>query len=107
MSYPDYLWLLLGMGLVTYLPRMFPLLLLADRPLPQGVRDWLALIPPAVLAALIAPPLLINAPTQTLTIAKPELLAAIPTLLFAWKTRSLGGAVALGMAAFWLFGLWR
>ena len=106
MSYPDYLWLLLGMGLVTYLPRMLPLLLLADRQLPQGVRDWLALVPPAVLAALIAPALLVNGASHSLAF-KPELLATIPTLLVAWRTRSLGGAVAIGMAAFWLLGLWR
>lgn len=106
MSYPDYLWLLLGMGLVTYLPRALPLLVLADRTLPQGVRDWLAFIPPAILAALLAPPLLLEGTTHSLALTKPELMAAIPTLLVAWTTRSLGGAVATGMAVFWLLGLW-
>ena len=55
MNYPDYLWLLLGMGIVTYLPRVLPLLVLAQRNLPQGLLDWLGLIPVAILAALLAP----------------------------------------------------
>ncbi|MBE0501303.1 MAG: AzlD domain-containing protein, partial [Desulfuromonadales bacterium] len=54
MNYPDYLYLLLGMGLVTYLPRMVPLVMLANRKLPEGVVDWLNFIPVAILAALVA-----------------------------------------------------
>ena len=102
MSYPDYLWLLLGMGIVTYLPRVLPLLVLAQRNLPQGLLDWLGLIPVAILAALLAPGLLVSGAVRSLDLGKPELFAAIPTLLFALRTRSLGGSVLLGMA---LFGL--
>jgi len=31
-------------------------------------------------------------------------LAALPTLLFAMKTKSLGGTVVVGMLLFWLLG---
>ena len=106
MSYPDYLWLLLGMGIVTYLPRVLPLLVLAQRNLPQGLLDWLGLIPVAILAALLAPGLLVSGVERSLDLGKPELFAAIPTLLFALRTRSLGGSVLLGMALFWLAQRW-
>lgn len=106
MSYPDYLWLLLGMGIVTYLPRVLPLLVLAQRNLPQGLLDWLGLIPVAILAALLAPGLLVSGAQRSLDLGKPELFAAIPTLLFALRTRSLGGSVLLGMALFWLAQRW-
>lgn len=102
MNYPDYLWLLLGMGAVTYLPRLLPLVALADRTLPQGVRDWLGLIPVAILAALLAPALFVDGARHTLSFTRPELFAAVPTLLLALRTRSLGGAVAVGMGTFWL-----
>ena len=104
MSYPDYLFLLIGMGLVTYLPRMLPLVVLAQRRLPQGLVDWLGLIPPAILAALVAPGLFVNVETQSFSLTRLELLVAVPTLAFALKTRSLGGTVFVGMALFWLGG---
>ncbi len=104
MSGTDYLLLVAAMGAVTYLPRALPLLALARRRLPQGVVDWLGLIPVALLAALVAPILFADGASRTLTLGRPELLAALPTFLFAWKTRSLGGTVLVGMACFWLLG---
>ena len=106
MNYPDYLWLLLGMGIVTYLPRVLPLMILSERNLPQGLRDWLSLIPVAILAALLAPGLWINSSTQTLTLGKPEFFAALPTLLVALRTRSLGVTVIFGMGCYWLIRQW-
>jgi len=105
MTYPDYLLLLIGMGLVTYLPRMLPLVALAQRRLPQGLIDWLGQIPVAILAALVAPGLFVDGTTASFTLARLDLWVAIPTLLFALKTRSLGGTVFVGMALFWVGGL--
>ncbi len=101
MNFPDYLLLLIGMGVVTYLPRWLPLFALAQRQLPQWLIDWLSLIPVAILSALIAPSLLTDSAPRALQLGKPELLVAIPTLLFALKTRSLGGTVLVGMGLFW------
>jgi len=105
LNFTSYLFLFLGMGLVTYLPRALPLLYLAHRQLPQWLVDWLALIPVAVLSALLAPSLLVDDATRTVALGKPELLVAIPTLIFALKTRSLGATVLLGMLLYWLAGL--
>ncbi|MFO7554910.1 MAG: AzlD domain-containing protein [Desulfobacterales bacterium] len=33
---------------------------------------------------------------------QPKLWVAIPTFIFALKTKSLGGAVVIGMALFWM-----
>ncbi len=102
MTFIDYLLLFGGMGLVTYLPRSLPLLYLAHKQLPQWLIDWLGLIPIAVLSALLAPTLFTNAATRSFELGKPEFLVAIPTLLFALKTRSLGGTVLVGMFLYWL-----
>lgn len=102
MTYPDYLYLLLGMGLVTYLPRMLPLVVLANRKLPQGVVDWLGLIPVAILSALVAPGLFADSVDRSFDFGRLDLLVAIPTLAFALKTRSLGGTVVVGMVLYWL-----
>jgi branched-subunit amino acid transport protein len=101
MSSNDYILLVAAMGAVTYLPRMLPLVLLSRRKLPSWFAEWLELIPPAILSALIAPTLFAQNDPRSLSLEKPELLAAIPTLLFALKTRSLGGTVLVGMLSYW------
>ena len=51
------IWLLAGMFLVTYLPRLIPLLILSgqngDKPLPSWLTRWLGYVPVAVLAAML------------------------------------------------------
>jgi len=105
MTFADYLFLFGGMGLVTYLPRALPLLYLAHRKMPQWLIDWLDLIPVAILSALLAPTLLADTTARAFQLGKLELLVGIPTLLFALKTRSLGGTVLVGMLLYWLGGM--
>jgi branched-subunit amino acid transport protein len=97
----DYLVLVLGMGIVTYLPRCVPLIFLSRYRLPEWVRQWLEFIPVAVLSALILPALVTTGEPRHLTFFQPALLVSIPTAIFAWKTRSLAATVILGMALFW------
>jgi branched-subunit amino acid transport protein len=104
MNWLDSLFLFAAMGLVTYLPRCLPLLYLAHRKMPQGLIDWLGFIPVAILAALLAPILFTDTATRSLDLGRPELLVAAPTLLFALKTKSLGGTVLVGMLLYWLAG---
>jgi branched-subunit amino acid transport protein len=104
MNWREYLLLFAAMGLVTYLPRCLPLLYLAHRQLPKGLIDWLSLIPAAILSALLAPILFTDTTTRSLDLGRAELWVALPTLLFAWKTKSLGGTVMVGMLLYWLAG---
>jgi branched-subunit amino acid transport protein len=104
MNWREYLLLFAAMGLVTYLPRCLPLLYLAHRQLPKGLIDWLSLIPAAILSALLAPILFTDTTTRSLDLGRAELWVALPTLLFAWKTKSLGGTVMVGMLLYWVAG---
>ncbi|MFZ2950543.1 MAG: AzlD domain-containing protein [Desulfuromonadaceae bacterium] len=101
MNSRDFLLLVLAMGAVTYLPRLIPLAMLSRRTLPPWFAEWLELIPAAILSALIAPSLLAHSDPRTFTLGKVELLAALPTLLCALKTRSLAGTVIIGMLCYW------
>lgn len=99
------LWLLfLGMGLVTFVPRWAPLFLLTRWQLPGWLQAWLDLIPSAILSALLMPALVTSGEPRHLDLLQPQLFVAIPTFLFALKTRSMAGTVVLGMALFWLAG---
>jgi branched-subunit amino acid transport protein len=98
----EYVLLVVGMGLVTYIPRWFPLFFLSRKNLPQWFVEWLDLIPVAILSALILPDLCTGKTPHHLDLLNPKLLIALPTYLFARKTRSLGGTVIVGMSLYWL-----
>jgi branched-subunit amino acid transport protein len=102
MIHPEIIWVILGMGLVTFLPRWFPLMFLSRRNLPLWLVEWLDLIPAAILSALLLPALVTSGTPRHIALWQPELWVAIPTFLFALKTKSLGGTVVIGMALFWL-----
>lgn len=86
-----------GMTLVTAIPRILPITLLAGRTLPPLLTCWLSFVPVSVLAALLAPELLLSGGTLNISTGNLFLLAALPTLLVSWFTKSFVGAVAVGM----------
>ncbi len=93
------------MALVTYLPRLLPVLLLSKRGLPAPLVRWLSYIPVAVLAAMLGPLLLAPAGTFDLLPARnPGFWVSLPVFLVAYFTRNLFATVLLGMAA---IALWR
>jgi len=98
----EYLAVILGMGLVTFLPRWLPLVYLTKRSLPAWLIEWLDFIPAAILSAILLPALVTDAATRTIDLGRPEFIVAIPTFVFAILTKSLGGTVIVGMV---LFGL--
>lgn len=90
--------IILGMACVTYLPRVLPVWLLSSRDLPPVVTRWLSFVPASILSALLAPALLVRDGSIAFNAHNLELLAAIPTFLVAWRTKSFFGTVAAGMA---------
>ncbi|RDI47840.1 branched-subunit amino acid transport protein [Falsibacillus pallidus] len=53
------MWMILGMGLVTYIPRMLPFVLFGGKELPPFVQGVLKNVPYATLGALIFPGILL------------------------------------------------
>jgi branched-subunit amino acid transport protein len=104
MSHEEFLLCILGMGVVTYLPRWLPLAFLTDRDIPEIMKKWLSLIPACILSALVAQAVFIDPFTGSFQIFQRSFFAAVPTLAFAMKTRSLGGTVIAGMLAYWILG---
>ena len=91
----------LGMGLVTYFTR-YAMIAALGREMPPRLRRWLRHVPPAVLAALVAPAAL--APRGRLDIGLP-VWATLVGVVVAWRTRSVLWTIVGGMAAFWLLRL--
>ena len=93
--------LIAGMAIVTYLPRVLPLLLLSSRTLPDIVVRWLELVPPAVLSALLIPALILEkdngVPYLSLSLDNTFLVAALPAVLATWLTKNFFVTIAVGM----------
>ncbi|MGR5985787.1 AzlD domain-containing protein [Bacillus cytotoxicus] len=88
----DVLFLLIGAGLVTFIPRVLPLIVFQKFQIPDWVLKWLQYIPIAILVALLAQVLLMNETMQW-----DYMIVAIPTFLVAIYTRSLLGTVLTGV----------
>lgn len=91
-----------GMAVVTYAGRALPLWLLSSRSLNPWISRWLSFVPAAILSALLAPSLLLREAGEGemqcfFSLENHFLLAAIPSFLIAWFTRSFFGTVAVGM----------
>lgn len=88
---------LVGMGAVTYLPRVLPMMLLSERNLAPWISRWLGFVPATVLAALLVPGLVCSDGALALDTDNLYLMAAIPTFVVAWRFKSFFGTVATGM----------
>jgi branched-subunit amino acid transport protein len=97
--------LVAGMAIVTFLVR-YPVLALVSRiTLPQVMLDGMKFIPPAVLAAIIAPAMFMPAGAFDLSLSNAYLVAGLAAGLIAWRARNLLATIVLGMAIF-LFWRW-
>lgn len=94
----DKLLIFAGMALVTYFTR-YTMIAVLGREVPPLLKRWLRFVPPAILAALIAPAALV--PGGTLAIS-PSLWAVLTGVIVAWRTRNVLLTILGGMATFWL-----
>ncbi len=97
--------IILGSAIVTFIPRVLPLVLLSRIQIPEWGINWLKHVPIAVMAALLAQELLITENKFSITGNQLELLAAIPSFLIAILTRSLLGTVLVGVASLMILRL--
>ena len=95
--------LILGMGLVTFIPRFLPIAFLTRWVIPERVKMGLGYIPIAILSAIVFPILFFNEGGKV-DFQLHYLLSAIPVFIFAWKVKNLWGSVLLGMLVFWGLG---
>lgn len=90
-------WTIVGMAIVTYLPRLLPTLFLSGRTLRPVIASWLRLVPPAVLAAMLVPSLLVRDTSIELGFDNLFFWAALVAFPVAWKWNSLFATVLVGM----------
>jgi len=96
-------WVLLGMAIVTFLPRFLPMAFLTRRAIPEKMKIGLDYIPVAILSAIVFP-LLFSPSNGKVGIEPQVLLAALVVFIFAHRMKNLWGSVILGMLIYWGLG---
>ena len=91
-------WTMVGMCVVTYLPRLLPTLFLSGRNLRPVIVSWLRLVPPAVLSAMLVPSLVVR-DGKSLDFGYENLFlwSGLVALLLAYRFQSLSLTVLVGM----------
>lgn len=90
--------LVIGAGLVTWIPRVVPFIFVRSVTLPDVVLKWLSFIPVSILSALVIENLL-NTEEAVVTLDLPVVAAFLPTLAVALWTKSLSFTVIVGVVS--------
>lgn len=93
-------WLILALAAGTFAWRFVPFAVLAQVELPDWVKEWLRLVPAAILAASLTQTLLVQENHINMSWTNVELLAALPAFLVAWRTRSMILTMLSGMLGY-------
>ena len=97
------LWLTIaGMGIVTFLPRVLPFLLVERFEMPGRVRQALSYVPMAVLSAIVAQDLVAPGGETDLSADNLRLLAGVAGVAVAALSRNIAVTIVAGMAVLWL-----
>jgi branched chain amino acid efflux pump len=96
--------LIIGMMLVTFLPRYIPMLVVGKLPMPDRLFRALRFVPVAVLTAISVPAAVMPQGTVNFGISNAYLYASIAAVLIAWRSQNLLYTIGGGMLVFFL---WR
>lgn len=91
-----------GVSLVTFLLRASFIVFADPQRFPHVFRQALTFVPPSVLAAIVAPGLLMPQGVFDPSLDNPRWIAGLIALAVAAGTRHALAAVAVGMPALWL-----
>jgi branched-subunit amino acid transport protein len=96
-------WLIiLAVGAVTFLLRASFIAFADPHRFPHRFRQALAFVPPAVLAAIVAPGLWIKDGAFDASLDNPRWIAGLAAIAVAVLLRSVVACIAAGMAVLWL-----
>lgn len=98
--------IVVGMALVTYIPRLLPFIFTTDKPYPNKVRQFLSYLPFAILGALIFPGILSSTGDTASAV-----VGLVTALILAWLRAHLiivvgGSIVATALTAAWMGSAW-
>jgi len=91
-----------GVAASTFLLRASFIVFADPHRFPRRFRQALNFVPPAVLAAIVVPGLLLHGGALDLSLGNPRWIAGVLAILIGARTRNAMAAIATGMVALWL-----
>lgn len=87
------------MGIVTYIPRFIPFLLLSNKEMSPRFSKWLSFVPVAIFSALICPSIFTR--NNSIVLLNTKVLISSIVLLVSIKTKSLGLTIITGFVLYY------
>ena len=95
-------WLImLGLAAGTFLIRVSFILILGESEMAPRIARALRFVPGSVLSALVVPQILTRGNALQISIANPQLVAAVVAALIAWRTKNVVLTILGGMLVLW------
>lgn len=92
-------WTIIGCGLVTWLSRVLPFILVKQFELPRWLVEFLSFVPVTIMTALVVENLFVAHPGHLPSLDVGNTLATLPALVTAIITKILLAIVVVGIAA--------
>lgn len=102
MSTTEIMYCILGMCIVSYIPRALPPFILARVSLSPVVERWLRYVPTSIFGALVFSEIFIDGDHLNLSLNNINLLASLIVLVVSLKTKSLAKSIVTGIVVYWL-----
>jgi branched-subunit amino acid transport protein len=93
---------IVGVAVATFVLRASFIVFANPQKFPKLFRRALAFVPPAVLAAIVAPGLAMPQGTLDLTLANPRWIAGLVAIAVATRLRHPIAPIAVGLPVLWL-----
>lgn len=103
MSNMSILLVCLGMGAVTYAPRVLPLLLFAGKEMPNWLKEALKFVPVAMLSSLVAKDVFFKDDALFMSLSNPKILAFVLVAIVAAKFKSIPISLVVGVGSIFIF----
>ena len=94
----QFLLLIIGMAVVSYIPRIVPMMYFSKREIPQWFHDWMKYVPAALFAALFFKDVFI-VEHEFSFLSNLKIIAALIVMGVAYKTKSMGLSVISGLVS--------
>ncbi|WP_250675131.1 AzlD domain-containing protein (plasmid) [Paraclostridium ghonii] len=97
--------IILGMAIVTYVPRVLPLVIFSKNDMSDNVKTFLKYIPITIFSALITKDIFFSGNNLDISINNIKILAAIFVSVIAYKYKSIGLSILTGVISIYLLGV--
>ena len=102
MSNMDIALCIVGMSIVSYIPRALPPFILARTKISPVIERWLKYVPTSVFGSLVFSEIFINNNQVNFSFNNVSLWTSLVVVVVAAKTKSLAKSIIVGLITFWI-----